>query len=152
VTPGHRERPACALRKRGLRDGHRVAVELVLPTSTRGAACGGTRPPGPRPWPWSAQRLAGGARGAQSWSQHEAHPSVPRPGPEVRAGTGTPAQHRTWDDAVVKENKFQSVLDANLSADLVLILLFISEAQLKIHKLRKLTDGASGIFVSYLNL
>lgn len=64
-------------------------------------------------------------------------------------GTG---KDRTWAGGMVKENKFQSILDANLSADLVLILLFISEAQLKIHKLRKLTDGACGIFVSYLNL
>ena len=29
---------------------------------------------------------------------------------------------------------------------------FLFEEQLKIHKLRKLTDGACGIFVSYLNL
>lgn len=62
------------------------------------------------------------------------------------------SEGRTWAGGMVKENKFKSILDANLSADLVLILLFISEAQLKIHKLRKLTDGACGIFVSYLNL
>lgn len=74
------------------------------------------------------------------------------PSLEVRGGTVTATKDHTWADGMVKENKFQSVLDANLSADLVLILLFISEAQLKIHKLRKLTDGASGIFVSYLNL
>lgn len=29
---------------------------------------------------------------------------------------------------------------------------FLFQEQLKIHKLRKLTDGACGIFVSYLNL